>query len=206
MKIKFRRKHLLFTLVILLGVLLVAWEIFQYVPSLRRQYLHYADRRGDLDTLVQFLGDDDQFVRGDAGNALAARGTQSVPALVRGLDDKSTQIRMLCIWTLGRIGPAANETLPLLKARMNSDPLPRVQSYCAQAIGMIGYSDPGLVAELLDWLKNGDDRTRLLSVYALSAPRIPKDVVRPALTYAALNDGDPAVKDAAQHSIGMNAE
>jgi HEAT repeat protein len=66
-----------------------------------------AEQRGDLQSLVLALKDEDADVRGEAAAALGELGDPTaVPMLIRTLDDQEAEVRLSAIQALGELGDA----------------------------------------------------------------------------------------------------
>jgi HEAT repeat protein len=165
-KLRVRKKHVAFGVVAVLGLCLIAVELYVLSPGVRASSVGTLERNGSWDTLVGMLDDDSQVVRAAAGDALVRHGATPVPALVRGLDRLTEPGRVLVAFTLGRIGPEAREAIPALRRRMVSDESEQVREAAAKALGPVARDDPAVVAELLGLLETGDDAGRIAAAGA----------------------------------------
>jgi HEAT repeat protein len=112
-------------------------------PRKKKAILYHLMRLNDpraVPQLIELVGrEQDREVRGLAIHALGkigARDEQTLPFLVKQLDDEASQIRVAAINALGEMGAAAKSAVPKLVDVMNNDKY-RV-SQVLTALGMIG--------------------------------------------------------------------
>jgi len=96
-----------------------------------------ADAAPAAPRLVALLGDENGLVRMEAAEALKRIGAPSVPLLERALAADDAEERRLAAVTLGRIGLAASDALPGLRAAAASDPSPDVRDAAALAAAVV---------------------------------------------------------------------
>lgn len=153
----------------------------------------------------------------------------SIPALIQALESYQWQDRHTAAAALGRIGPAARETVPILTLVLENDPDDRVRGAAAVALGHIA-DDTAIKALLKAYHCNSSTGVRLLAgrvlqdvnfdaiVLILDDPnqemRIyvaewlgyfstePKDAV-PALIWILEQDADWRVRHAAAGALGL---
>jgi HEAT repeat protein len=99
-------------------------------------------------TLRTLLGDQDEFVRGNAAQAagkLALTAKDTVPELIKLLDDENSVVRTDAVVALGEIGPAANDSVPKLVQIMSE------RSYLEEGVAAktaLGKINPGELAAI----------------------------------------------------------
>jgi HEAT repeat protein len=74
----------------------------------------------------------------DVLEALAEMGTRAMPALIDGLTNQSTSVRLTAVLALKRLGPAAKPALPSLRTILRSDVNETVKAAAADALRAIG--------------------------------------------------------------------
>ncbi len=89
-----------------------------------------------LEGLVKALGDPDESVRLEAGDALVAIGKPAVKPLIEALDSADVVVRRHAVLTLGKMGYFANQAIGPLEARLN-DADPQVRELAAAALQLI---------------------------------------------------------------------
>jgi HEAT repeat protein len=115
-------------------------------PNLRRLAARQLARMGArtrrvVPQLVAALADDDEKVRRSAADALTAAGEKAVPELVKQLEAKDRQTRLLVITTLARLGTGAKAAIqPLMKCLNDSDE--EVRRAAKMAINEINFGRP----------------------------------------------------------------
>jgi HEAT repeat protein len=201
-KIRVRKKHVVFGLVVVLGLALIAVEVFLFTPGVRVASVGALERTGSWDSLVGLLDDDSQDVRAAASEALIRHGSAAAPALAHGLDRLSERGRGLAAFTLGRIGPDARAAIPALKHHMIADETDDVREAAATALGLVARDDPAVVAELLGLLETGDDAGRIAAARAV--PGLGETDRRRAVPQLIqlLKHPNPRVREAAADALG----
>lgn len=124
-----------------------------------------------------------------------------LPDLIRGLKSPIADQRLRCARAVGRLGPSARETVPVLMAVVH-DPDASVREAAAQAIGLMGAE---FLPQLVQLLHHNDKYVRRHAVWALGkfGPK-----ARPALPdlCEALRDTDPRTATGAAQSLGCIGE
>jgi HEAT repeat protein len=84
-----------------------------------------ATAKPSLPALIAVLrnADDPPALRDDAIDALVAIGAPAVSALVKALEDKNWDTRLLALHAIGALGPTAKPAIPALTALTNKDKL-----------------------------------------------------------------------------------
>jgi HEAT repeat protein len=125
-------------------------------------------------------------------------GPAAVPAATRGLWSEDKFARLLCLRTLGAIGPDGLSAAPSV-ARLLADPDENIRSASAVALGMMNahHAVPAL-AKALD---ERDPHTRLTIAAALARLGAESKVVIPAVTEL-LKHADPVVRSRAVGILG----
>jgi HEAT repeat protein len=121
-----------------------------------------------VDNVVAKLRDPDVDVRRAATHSLVERPVNNervIEELTKNVSDKNTELRYESAEALGKLGPAAKSSLPLLKLRLQ-DRDKNVRLRAAFSIEKIDPSDRGFVPVLTAAMREGDGRT-LLEVGAL---------------------------------------
>jgi HEAT repeat protein len=118
--------------------------------------------------LGALLADPEPSVRLTAAQALGKIAVpDSVPALLRGLEDSDQDVRAMSAWALGRFGEDVLDEAGLALAERLDDPSPAVKEAAAQALGAVGGTQ--VIVELLtERLTRSDVETRRASVQALT--------------------------------------
>jgi HEAT repeat protein len=165
-KLHLRSKPVAFGLVALLGLGLIAFEVYVLSPDVRAPSVSTLERAGFWDTLVGLLDDDDHRTWAEASEALVRHSTATTPALERGLDRLTDHGRAQAARALGRIGIDAHSAIPALRRHMTEDDSDEVREAAAKSPGLVGRDDPAVVREILGKLVAGDDRTRIAAARA----------------------------------------
>ena len=148
--------------------------------------------------LLECLSDSEVLVRAHAAKALwdIDRRREAIPVLIELLDATDPAGRPLASYFLGHIGPAAEESLPVLHRCLDAaSGMERV--HLAEAIARINSDDARAVRALIEGLRDTAPEVRFVAAYALGdvSLRHREDIV-PALS-AAQHDSDDAVSTAA---------
>jgi HEAT repeat protein len=136
--------------------------------------------------------------------ALALYGHDAAPAIEKTVvllrHKGDSEIRWNAARTLGKIGPAAKESIPALEATMKGDQDPVVREHAAEALGDIGPEAKEAVPALALALKDPDARVRRDAVRSLgqigTAAKSVVESIRPLL-----QDKDERVRKAARTSL-----
>jgi HEAT repeat protein len=135
-------------------------------------------------------------------NALVACQSKAVPALIKALDTKNENVRIIIIAALGQIGSQASPAVPLLSELLVKDTSSDVRSMTVHALGQID-KDPILV--LITDLKNEDWRVRYRAANTLGQIRAEAEDAHPSLTTAlrttALEDQVQLVRSSADNAL-----
>ena len=91
---------------------------------------------------------------------------ETVPALIKGLQDKDMDVREYCVKALGRIGAGAKEAVPDL-VKVLEDGNEEIKQAATVALGEIGKDAGAAVPILINRLKSQDVLIRLIAVVAL---------------------------------------
>jgi len=83
------------------------------------------------------------------------------------LQDRDDDLRGWAIRTVGEIGPAAKETVPLLRKALKEETRTEMRMWTAQALGRIGPDAKEAVPELAAALKDQESTVRLHAAEAL---------------------------------------
>jgi len=133
-----------------------------------------------VSTLIKALDDEDMYSRKNAANELAKIGKPAIPALVKALSNRNSDVRICVAFALEKIGDSS--AVPaLIKALSGEDML--VRGSVAFALGEI--SDPSAVSALIRTLDDMDVFVREKAAEALG--KIGDSSAVPALIKA-LND------------------
>lgn len=100
-------------------------------------------------------------MRASATLALAKVGREvkeTVPALIRALEDAEPAVRFAAAQALGGLGPTASEALPGL-VRTLRDPNPSVQQEAIRALGNVGPAARAATADLRKLAENDQLRS-----------------------------------------------
>jgi HEAT repeat protein len=140
---------------------------------------------------------DDEGVRYGASIALAALGTEAVPALQESLASDNLDRRVWSAYTLGEIGSAAELAVcDLTQALDNTDSA--IRAAAAQALGKIGPASASSVGALAESLSDENPEVRRRSVVALGQIGPSAEKAAPQLI-AALKDS--RIRQAARTSL-----
>ncbi len=142
------------------------------------------DLRADPKVVIEFLTDEDAFVRSRAATALGRIGdSAAVDALVRALKDASPEVRGSAAFGLGQIGsPSASKAL----VRRLGDKSLEVKVAAAEALGKVGSRDA--VKKLSRLLRSSD--AALARQAALSLAAIGDSTALSSLWKAASSDDE----------------
>ena len=127
--------------------------------------------------LVAQFGSTDAVHRAEASETLVKMGSEAIDALVRGVSDKSPQVREMSAWTLSEIGvPAARVVPALISILADLDENIRVMG----SVALQNLGEPA-VPYLIDALSAESAEIRLNAAYALGEIGTPLDTILPAL-------------------------
>jgi HEAT repeat protein len=121
-----------------------------------------------VDNIVAKLRDPDVAVRRAATHSLVEQPVNNervIEELTKNVSDKNTELRYESAEALGKLGPAAKSSLPLVKLRLQ-DGDKNVRLRAAFSIEKIDPADRSFVPVLIAAMREGDGRT-LLEVGAL---------------------------------------
>ncbi len=109
---------------------------------------------------VGLLRHQDWEVQENASEALARLGPKAVPYLKRNLKAKDPTLRRGVVKTLGRIGPPAGETVPMLLSRISREEVAVIRADILQALARIDPKDEKVQAEFTKRLRDVDADVR----------------------------------------------
>lgn len=115
------------------------------------------------DAIVSRLHDPNVEVRRTATHSLVERpfnDSRVIEELAKNTADKNSELRYESVEALGKLGPAAKSTVPLLKLRLQ-DTEKNVRLRAAFSIQKIDPADPSFVPILAAAMREGDGRTLL---------------------------------------------
>jgi HEAT repeat protein len=139
--------------------------------------------------LEKLLGSRNVKVRASAAAALGSIGKESLPALLRALDDKEVVIRSIALTGIGEMGPDAREAAPALKKLLADKDL---RPEAAEALIRIG--EPGeAIPVLAEGIRAKDPKDRLPAAEAIGrlCPRTPEGI---EALLAAIDNSSPKVR------------
>jgi len=162
-----------------------------------------ADDTFCIPTLIEVLNDREAHVREYAANALSRFGPAAkaaAPALEKGLEDRSVQVRIADARALSAIDTnTATLTIPVLKeAIANGDP--RTRHWAAVDLLKIDQTDRGTIPVFISSLTNQDRDIRSSAAYSLLRYGPEAKIAAPGLVNA-LNDSDAQVRKAARMAL-----
>ncbi len=145
-----------------------------------------------IQALLNAVGDEDEYVREAAADALGEMGPEAkdaVPALIQTLGDGDEHVRRAAADALGEMGPEAKEAVPALLQALE-DAEWSVREAAAVALGKIGPEAKEAVAALIQALADEDLSVRWRAANALRdiGPEA-KDAV-PALVQALADESE----------------
>jgi HEAT repeat protein len=199
-RVRLRKKHAAFALVLTGGVALIAALCYALSPDVRAASVGVLERLGSDDTLASLAQDRDRNVQAAAADALVRRGAAAVPALVRRLGRPDAPDRVVAVRALGRIGPPARDAMPALRECARDDPAPFVRPQAALALALIGRGDPQAVAELVRLLGSAEEPDRVGAAFACRMLGADAKHAIPALV-GALADPEPEVREEALKAL-----
>jgi HEAT repeat protein len=147
--------------------------------------------KGAVPELLDVIRQDDTgFLEAQVTIALKKVGPGAVPALRKGLSDKSPKVRRAAAFSLGLLGPKAYEAVPeLTKALTDDETLVRVLA--AEALGKIGTEAEPALPALKTALKDKEAAVRInaaLALVLISADTAALDVLATAVVKGANAD------------------
>jgi|GEM_PF-5196780 len=171
------------------------------------------EAKSAVSSLISLLSDNTELktkyglptlVSDQAGDALAAIGSESVSRLTEALGQPSTEVRSLAVRILRRIGPKAKPALPaILKAAANTDF--DIRREVAETLPRIDDLGDESVPLLVEWMQVEEISVRKDAATALGAYRRHSDKSVPHLLKM-LKDKDPSVRGCAAQSLGRLAQ
>lgn len=201
MKMRIRRRHVLFAIIAVLGTSGIVVEAYLISPGFRVRSVGTLEAVGADGELARLLADENIDVRAAALAAVERRGPEAVTALIRALDHPDAPHRSGAAHALGRIGPPARAALPALKTHMVRDEDAYVREIAAVAAGRVGCDDPDTVNELRGLMSSGNEAECIAgtqAVYGLG--EVGKSAV-PRLI-ALLKHANPLVREASAEALG----
>ena len=117
---------------------------------------------------------------GYAAQALAAIGSQAVPALVETLEDEHWWVRAMTTDVLTKIGQSAGDAVPALMKRVNDEHW-WVRRNAIEALGTIGSYSSDTTPLLVDAVRDEDYRVRRNAALTLAKLGQPADEAIPGL-------------------------
>jgi HEAT repeat protein len=161
-----------------------------------------------VQALLELLDDEDDYIRGNAGQALSRIGrrvaSRAVPHLIRNLEVPRSAFRVSTAHALGKFGIDAADARPALRALADGNVGRDVRNAAEEAIVAIEKAcrtfDEELLPELIAMLGNEEPsvRARAAAELAEHGPRAKAAV--PALIQA-LDDPDPEARSAASAAL-----
>ncbi|MFC1581968.1 HEAT repeat domain-containing protein [Planctomycetota bacterium] len=121
---------------------------------------------------------------------------ESVPALVKLLEDPDPEVRLLTAKAIDRMSFNGRAAIPALK-RAVKDQDSRVREAAISALGRMQDSKKSTLQLLIDQLKDEDPKLRIASLRAIDNLRERAKTAVPAIINLFLNEKDPAVRRAA---------
>jgi HEAT repeat protein/Tfp pilus assembly protein PilF len=125
------------------------------------------EAKESIPALVDALDDQSSMVRFGPGWALVSIGTDSVPALIRGVKEPKQRMRYHSILVLSQLGSKAKDAIPALTAAL-SDKEISVRSTAAKALGAMGPIAKPAMPAILEAMK---DKEPLVSESAWDAKK-----------------------------------
>jgi len=107
----------------------------------------------------------------------------AVPALIKELGDKDTQLQWHAARALSAIGPAAKDAVPALTAALKSSD-PKVRGYAANALESIGDGSQPAAQSLAALLNDKDSDVRRAAIDALVGIHLKPDALIPIMKQA----------------------
>ena len=153
--------------------------------------------RESMPALVKALDDDDPKVREAAAHAIGQMGPESLPILATMLTHQDKYVRRNAAWALGKLGPLARPALSCLCEALK-DPDPRTASGTAQALGNMGADGAEAIPSLAEAMRGTNIVLCRLAAKALS--QIGPPAV--ATLIAHLQHSDPFVRGESALAIG----
>jgi CubicO group peptidase (beta-lactamase class C family) len=144
-------------------------------------------RAGDdkIRGLIAQFGDPDLLINGEAIHELTRIGEPAGDELINALQDARCTVRECAAITLGRIAPAAKQSVPFLIASLR-DSSANVRWYAALALGQYGRDARKAVSELVRLLGDRDEEVRWGAYIALE--QIDRQAIQNAPQFAAITD------------------
>jgi HEAT repeat protein len=139
----------------------------------------------------------DPQVASMAAATLGRIGRPAVPGLIVALEDPNQGVRSLALFSLGIIGPEADQAAPTLVRQLSGSPT-NSQPQILYVLGRIG---PPAVAPLLEAMKSPDPETRVAAASAFGPAGPMSSNVPPALVVAS-RDPVSQVRLAALETLG----
>jgi HEAT repeat protein len=161
---------------------------------------------GAVSDLAEALKDLDEAVRAAAATALGKVGRKAevaFPDLLTALNDPALLVRDAAARTLESLGPPPPSRLPLLQeALRDSGSQARLRLYALHTLATSNVDAREVLPLFTGAVKNIDAEVRLEAVRGLGKlGAAARDVVFPPLA-AAMDDGDPGVREAALEAVG----
>ena len=148
---------------------------------------------------IEDLKHSNPIVRVSASKALKKIGPESVPALIKALNYKDSEVRRMAALILGSFGQKAEKVVPaLIKVLKDKDE--DVRKWAAISLGKIGPKAEKAVPALIEALKDKDEDVRIIAVDSLGeiGPKAKEAI--PALTET-LKDKNEKIRIAAQTAL-----
>ena len=155
--------------------------------------------RDPVDDLVAKLRDPNVEVRRAAAHALVVQPVNDervIAELTKTVSDKDSEVRYESIEALGKLGPAAKSSLPLVRLRLE-DGEKNVRLRAAFSIQKIDAADRSFVPVLTGAMREGDGRT-LLEIGALG----PNAAWAAPTLIELLSHASPKVRTLAARALG----
>jgi hypothetical protein len=134
-----------------------------------------------VSTWVSLLRHQDWVIQEEAEDALARLGPKAVPYLKRGLRAKDPTLRRGIVKTLGKIGPGAKKTLPILLSIISREEVPVIRASVLLSLAQIDVKDEQVQAEFQKRLLDVDAEVREAAQAGIDALKPPPEPVEPKL-------------------------
>ncbi|MGB3652811.1 MAG: HEAT repeat domain-containing protein, partial [Rivularia sp. (in: cyanobacteria)] len=166
-----------------------------------------GEKEGAINTLIEFLSDDDLIVRCRAADGLGELGEDSdtvVNALVKLLGNDDSFVLSRAADALGKLGEDSDAVMNAL-VKLLSDDDGRVRYSAAVALVKLGEDSDAVLNVLVKLLSDGDSYVRLIAANSLVKLNQVSDEVVNALVKL-LSDGDSYVRLRAADVLGKLGE
>ena len=177
----------------------LTWMGAKAEPATARLLELLGDNEAPFENAIQYFG---PRVNDAASGALAEIGEPAVAGLIETLKSEDITIRMKAADTLGKIGPPAARSFPMLRDLILNDPDQWVRFRGIDAIAHLG-EDPEIVVPLLDQMKDDEFHSIRSAVLNSLHNADPNGTLAIPILQRELSNADPDLMANAVRGLGL---